>query len=221
MNIAPFIMIEAAAGGGGGGAAYLGETFATGTGTVTITLPGGLSAADTVVAIAYSTLSTSISTMSAPSGWTAGTGASAPTEPRSARIFTAPGNIATLTFTETNIRGVLVFATSEALRNSAIEVADYSSGSSGANRPNPAVTASADDLVVAAYIQLDDGTLGPMVDPGSPQAGYTREYFSNAAAPYISILSQASMPAGSTGTIAHDANGAFSNRVHVSASFGA
>lgn len=212
--------ITPSGGGGGGSPVYLGETFTEGSGTIVATLPSGLSAADTVTAIAFSDNAAEPSTMSAPSGWTAGTGVTTTAEGMGGRYFTAAGNVSDLTFTATGLIGVLIFATSAPLRNAVIEGTDYGSAVSGANRPNPAVTAVSGDLVVSAYIQVDDGVSGALNSPGSPQAGYTRELLKNDLAPWISVLSLAGAAGGSTGAISHDANGGFSSRFQFSGSYG-
>lgn len=211
------------AGGGGGAAAYLGETYTVAAGgTAEVTLPAGVTASDTVTAIAFSALGGAPATMAAPAGWTERTGVVNPSEGRGARVFTAPGNVATLTFSATQLTGVLVFATSAPIRNHDLIGVDYSGpGATGANRETPAVTAAADDLGVSVYLQYDDGTAGAMVDPGTPQAGWTREFFKNDLAPWISVLSRASLTAGSTGTVVHDSNGAFSGRFLCTGTYGA
>lgn len=211
------------AGGGGGAAAYLGETYtAAAGGTAEVTLPAGVTASDTVTAIAFSALGGAPATMAAPAGWTERTGVVNPSEGRGARVFTAPGNVSTLTFSASQLAGVLVFATSAPIRNHDLIGVDYSGpGATGANRETPAVTAVADDLGVSVYLQYDDGTAGAMVDPGAPQAGWTREFFKNDLAPWISVLSRASLTAGSTGTVVHDSNGAFSGRFVFTGTFGA
>lgn len=199
--------------GGGGAASYIDETFTAGFGTITVTVPAGVTASDTLTAIAWSDLNGSPATMTAPTGWTELTGVTNPNEGRGARVFTAPGNVSDLSFTATQLSGVLVFATTAPMRNHDIIGVDYGGpGATGANRETPAVTAVADDLGVSVYIQYDDGTVAPMVTPGTPTAGWTREFFKNDLAPWLSVLSRASLAAGSTGTVTHDSTGNFSGR---------
>ena len=207
---------------GGSSASYLSDTFTAGTDSITITRPAGAGSSHTLTAIVWTDIGgQNINTMAAPSGWTVNDGATNPTEGRSARVFTAPGDVSTLTFAQAGIRGVVCFATTANVRNTEFEGVDYSGPSNSANRATPAVTAVADDLGVSVYIQYDDGSAGPLVDPGTPQSGWTRRYVKNAAAPYISILSRASLAAGSTGAVAHDANGNFSGRFVFTGTYGA
>lgn len=205
-----------------GGSPYIGEAFTSGSGSITAAVPAGVTAGDTLTAIAWSNLNTAPSTMAAPTGWTVEASATNPAELRGARVFTAPGNVSDLTFSATQLSGVLIIATSAPLRNVSFIGVDYSGpGASGANRATPSVDANSGDTGVSAYIQYDDGIAGAMVDPGTPQAGWTREFFKNDVAPWISVLSQTGLAAGPTGEVSHDANGGFSGRFLFTGSYGA
>lgn len=197
---------------GGGGNSYLSDTYTAGADTIVITRPAGAGASQYLTAIAFTTLGgQSINTMSAPTDWTASTGVINAAEGRTARAFTAIGNAANLTFSATGLRGVLCIATTAPLRNIAFEAVDYSGPSNSSNRATPPVTAVANDLGVSIYIQVDDGASGPLVTPGTVSP-WTRRYFKNDTVPYISVLSRDALTAGSTGSVAHDANGNFSSR---------
>jgi hypothetical protein len=205
--------------GGGGAAAYIAHTQASGAGTVTGTLPAGVTATDTLLAIVYNTGGTgTIETMAAPSGWTARTGVVE--NARGARAFTAPGNVGTLTFTAAGAERLVLIGLTAPLRDHAFAAWDFDTPGQIANQPTPSVTAVLNDVCVSVYIQVDDGAGGALPSPGTPQASYTRQLLDNTAAPRVSILSRASMPAGATGTISHDANANFATRFTFTGVFG-
>ena len=205
----------------GGGAAYIASTTADGFNTITGTLPAGVTATDTLVALLWSTNSASLETLAAPSGWTAGTG-TLNSSGQGARFFTAPGNVGTLTFEPTGLVRMLLIGVSGPIRAGAgFAYIDFGGpGASGANRPTPSITATAGDCVISAYMHQDDGVVTSFNSPGSPQAGYTRELLSDGATVNYSILSQEGIAAGVTGEISHDALGAFGLRVLFTGSFG-
>lgn len=205
--------------GGGGAAAYIAHTLASGAGSVVGTLPAGVTASDTLLAIVYNTGGTgTIETMAAPSGWTARTGVVE--NARGARAFTAPGNVGTLTFTAAGAERLVLIGLSAPLRDHAFAAWDFDTPGQIINQPTPSVTAVLNDVCVSVYIQVDDGAGGALPSPGAPQASYTRQLLDNTAAPRVSILSRASMPAGATGTISHDANANFATRFTFTGVFG-
>lgn len=206
---------------GGGAAAYLSSTYNPGTDSITITRPAGAGASHELTAIVYTDLGGfTLNTMPAPSGWVEDLGATNPAEGRSARVFKAPGDVSNLTFAQTGIRGVVCFATTAGDRNIAFEGVDYSGPSNTSNRNAPAATAALNDLGVSVFIQVDAGTEGAPADPGSPQAGWTRQYLRSSALPYISILSRDALAAGSTGPVSHDMLGNNSSRFVFTGTYG-
>lgn len=209
----PFLASVTPIGGGGGAPAYIAHTLTTGSGSITGTLPVGTTATDTLTAIVFNATSGTgtLNTMPAPSGWTARTGAVA--NSRSGRVFTAPGNVGTLTFAATGVEQLLIFSTNAAMRGHDYIAIDFSTPGQVANTPCPSVAgALLNDVAVSVYIQIDDGAGGALTDPGSPDVNYTRRLLSTTAVPRISILSRASHPAGATGTVSHDGNGNFATR---------
>jgi hypothetical protein len=205
-----------------GAAAYIAHTLNSGAGSITGTLPAGTTATDTLTAIVFNVTTGlgTLNTMAAPSGWTAQTGAVA--NSRSGRVFTAPGNVGTLTFAATGVEQLLIFATNAPLRAHDYQAIDSSTPGQVANHPTPSVAGAVlNDVAVSVYIQIDDGAGGALPDPGSPQASYTRRLLSNAAVPRISILSRASHPAGATGTVSHDASANFATRHLFTGVYGA
>jgi hypothetical protein len=197
--------------GGGGAAAYIGETVSTGTNTVTVTLPAGVTASDSVFALllpaAHGSNSTGIASLAAPSGWTAEDSATVDT--MGTRLFSAPGNVAGLTFTATSLRSVLVIGVTGTRRASAMACGYW--GELAEAHTTPAVTAGADDLVIAVYAQVD--STAPTF--GSPTSGYAEEYLRTDPVPIVRVVSQSEVAAGTTGAISVGGGTNYSTRVFL------
>jgi hypothetical protein len=207
---------------GGGGAAYLADTYTeAGATSTTIARPAGAGAGHTLVALMFGPLP-SIATQAAPTGWTAGEGVAAGSGEQTARIYTAPGDVAELTFAHASgaAQGIICFATTAPLRaGSDLEGYNFSNNP-GTDAPTPSITATAGDLVVSVFVQADNGTGGAR--PGPIQSGYTQRLNVNVAEtpPYLSVISAADAAAGATGTISHGGDGSFSTRFVWTGAFG-
>jgi hypothetical protein len=198
----------AAAGGGGGGAEYIGQSVATGTDTIAIAIPGGVTASDTVFALLLpdqNSGSTGLATLEAPSGWTAHDGVTV--FEYGARLFSAPGNVGTLSFTGPRLRSVVVIGVTGSYRDSAMAFRYWNDG--GEVHTSPAVTAGSADLSIAVYAQLDSDA----PTHGAPTSGYAEEYLRADALPFVRIVSQSDVLAGSTGAISLGGGANYSTRV--------
>lgn len=203
---------------GGGTADYRSATYTAATAaSTTIARPAGAVAGDTLVAIMFGNGSAAPATAAAPAGWTAGTGITP--DGKGARVFTAPGDVASLAFNSTGATGIVCFAVSGALRAGSGFEGYYWENGSATDVPTPSVATQAGDCVVSAYIQIDNGTGGVLVGP--IQSGYTQRLSQNVAAtpPYISIISRAGVAAGASGTVSHGGNGGFSTRFCFTGAF--
>lgn len=204
-----------------GSADFVSYTFTpVSTSATTITRPAGADASMTLVAVMFSAGNVAPATQAAPTDWVAGTGVSI--DGKGSRVFTAPGDVATLEFNSTGASGILCFAVSGALRAGYGYTGYYWENNPGADAPTPAITAEADDCVVSAYIQVDLGSAGGVdVFSGADQEFYTSrlQMYTEATPPFISILSRAGVSAGSTGTISHGVNANFSTRFCFTGAF--
>jgi hypothetical protein len=193
----------------GSSASYIDHgVFLASGGTATVTVPGGVLSTDTLIAIACpqndGVTNTAIATMTA-SGWTV-QDTSAQTD-MNARVFSAPGNVSTLSFTASGLGSVVLIAVRGSVRAAAVSARYW--GFMAEDHTAPAVTAGAGDLVVSVFSQ----TSGADPALGTPQAGYTRQLLRTSELPWVSILSQAGVASGTTGTIAHGGGVNFTSRV--------
>lgn len=206
-------------------AAYVSHTYTAPTGTTTtISRPAGATSAHTLVALVFSDYGTdTIDTSAAPSGWTAHAGVEAAATPFSARYFSAPGDVASLTFNTPDTNGYVecICASGTLQTGHSLRAIDYSSADGADdNVPTPSIPTAADDLVVSIYAQLADGAGSGAIGTGY-QAGYTRQYLKDAAYPKVSILSRESVSAGTSGTVSHDATAPYANRFALTLAFAA
>jgi hypothetical protein len=211
--------------------AYISESYTAGSGTINATRPAGATSAHTLVAIAFTGAyvsgpsgSAAVAGTPAPTGWTAVAGLVAGPDPEAtdgegARVFTAPGDVASLTFVQTNLTDVLIFCVAGTLRAGSSFTGVNSGNNPGADAPTASITASEGDLIVSAYIQGNDGAGGSIA--GSVTAGYTREYLKDDAIPRISIATREEVSAGATGAVSHGGNAAFATRFLFTGAFGA
>lgn len=203
-------------------AAYLSETYTVsgGAAATTITRPAGAGASHTLTAIVFAINggTTSLTTQAGPTGWTPVESVSS--ETTGSRVYTAPGDVAALTFNHpgaSTAEGVLCFATTAPLRVSDM-FGWYSGDNPGPDAPTPSVTAVAGDLGVSVYIQCNDGTGGAITGPIT--ATWSSEYLKNDAVPRISVASKPSLTAGSTPEVSHGAVANYSNRLVFTGAYG-
>lgn len=207
----------------GGGASYVSLTLTAPTGaTTTITRPAGATSAHTLLALVFSDYGTdTVDTAAAPAGWTAYTGSEAPSTPFSARYYEAPGNVSDLTFNtpDTNAHVLCICIDGTLQAGSTLRAVDYSSSDGFEDSvPSGSIATATDDLVLSIYVQTSDGAGSGAFGTGY-QAGYTRQYLKDTAYPKISVLTRGSVSAGTSGTVGHDASGAYSNRFVLTAAF--
>jgi hypothetical protein len=193
----------------GGGVAYLGQQVFTGVNTIVTTIPAGVTATDRVFAVIaggdHGEDTTALATYAGPSGWTPEDSATASTN--GTRLFSAPGNVANLTFSATNMRSVTLIGVRGTRRTSAMASRYWGAGDT--LHTTPSAVAVAGDLVVSVYLQQD----GAAPTFGAPTTDYSPAFTIVDAAPYVRIATRSGVPAGATGALSLGGGLDYSTRV--------